>query len=185
MTAPATPAVQTAACLAIALSLPLALAACAQYEPGPRTDPLSPTPQIRIDDQIAAADAVASQIARDLNTELLPRLESDAVHDLYIAEFRNLDPRTSTDEFDLLMRRIRRDLMQSDTFTDAFDVFEAPARMADIARAQTAGSGLGTTARDLFTGRETPPQRILVLSGTFTPIQSPRRDDRALRRQRR
>lgn len=149
----------------------LALAGC-QSNPGPDTYQVSSAPQPTIDDQLRSADEIASQIARDLDSELIPRLDVAAGrYDLYIAPFRNLDPLTATSEYDLTMRRIRRSLMTNDTFTDTFDVFEAPQRMVEIAEAQRAVPR--DFQRELFQGRDTPPDRVLMLSGTATPLRRP------------
>lgn len=162
------------------ISAPLAVAAIGFVVGCQTTGP--PTAQVEfgdrptIDDQVMSAEQIAAQIASDLDTRLLPLLDERYTYDMYIAPFRNLDPRTSTSEYDLVMRRIRRGLMTNPTFMDTFELFEAPARMADIAAAQRVA---GTTINEgsVFEGRGTDPNYILVLSGTATPI---RRADGAL-----
>ncbi|GEM_PF-4835565 len=147
-----------------------AVAGCSN--PGPPTYPVATAPSPTIDDQLRSADEIASQIARDLRSDLLPRLDRNVgKYDLYIAPFRNLDSRTSTSEYDLTMRRIRRSLMDNGTFTDTFDIYEAPRRMVEIAEAQRARPQDFT--EELFEGRDTPPSRVLVLAGTATPIRRP------------
>ena len=147
---------------------------------GPPTSQVQYADQPTIDDQVMSAEQIAGQIAGDLNSRLLPMLDERYTYDLYIAPFRNLDRRTATSEYDLVMRRIRRGLMTNPTFMDTFQVFEAPARMADIAAAQQVGQSSGNPFADndsLFQGRDTDPNYVLVLAGTATPI---RRADGAL-----
>jgi hypothetical protein len=137
----------------------------------------APRPEARnqpIDDTLRSADALASAIAGNLNSRLVPQLDERYRYDLYIAPFRNLDPRTSTTEFDLVMRMVRRELMNNPTFRETFRVLEAPARMQSIAQAQRTGGASNNPFADdpsLFEGANTNPEYVMLLSGTFTPIR--------------
>lgn len=143
---------------------------------GPATNQVQDGSRMGIDDTKSSADVIAAQIAADLETRLLPKLDEQYTYDMYIAPFRNLDSRTSTSEFDLVMRRIRRSLMNNETFLNKFNVFEAPRRMVQIAAAQQVGSSDSNPFEDqddIFLGRDTHPNYVLVLAGTATPIRRP------------
>ena len=157
--------------IALAATTLLALGAC--QTAGPPTSQVQHGDRPTIDDQVASAEQIAEQFAGDLATEILPQLDDRYTYDLYIAPFRNLDPRTSTTEFDLTMRRIRRGLMKNPTFRNTFNIKENPARMEQIAAAQQTSSSTNPFADNasLFQGSGTDPNYILVLAGTFTPIR--------------
>lgn len=160
------------------LSAALIVVGCAST--GPSTSQVEYGDRPTIEDQVMSAEQIAAQIAGDLDSRLLPLLDERYSYDLYIAPFRNLDTRTSTREYDLVMRRIRRALMTNPTFMNTFQIFEAPARMVDIAAAQEVNSGTTNPFSDqegLFQGRDTDANYVLVLAGTATPI---RRQDGAL-----
>ncbi len=124
--------------------------------------------QLPIDDLRTAAEDISAQIARDLDEELLPALDDDVRYDLYIAPFANNDPRTSTEDWNLIVRQIRRNLMRNERVSNAFAMFEAPSRMLDIVR-----SGAVDGGGALFEGRDTDPQYVLVLAGTGSSIRRP------------
>ena len=165
-----TPVLLSAAAVWSACSLTACQATSAGTQPRPeaRNQP--------IDDTLRSADQLAVAIAANLNDVLVPQLDPTYRYDLYIAPFRNLDPRTSTSEFDLVMRMVLRELLSVPGFRDTFRVLEAPARMQSIANAQRVGGSENNPFADepdLFTGANTNPDYVMLLSGTFSPIRRP------------